>query len=155
MMCECDTDRISLLEKMKVELFLNKIIQFVHPRNSLVYYIKSLMAFEQGKIEKSQELLNRASFNGAGEYEVRLLDFEDVLGKVEVVEENSLESEDAEPHVEAITIQKTSQPELDKSGRECHICQKMFKKTFSLKRHLLSHSGVKNYGELSTGISRE
>lgn len=144
-MSDNKSEEMNLLPK--VELFLKNINKYLHPRNSFVYYIKSMVAFERGELKECQELLNRAKFYGIAQQDVRSHDFEMFLAKVEATVIESIESENLTSIEDDMKIEIANQPILVK---RCHICEKVFKKTSSLKRHLLSHSGEKNYGKLTT-----
>lgn len=126
------------------KLFLEEICSFRHSFDPQILYIQALMAYERGKINESQELLNRAKTDGLDETKVRLRDFQDVLQNVEYLK--SAEPDDVAQLCVVPTETIARIPDLVE--HHCHICGKMFKKTFTLRRHLLLHSGEKSYGEL-------
>lgn len=136
------SDKINFLNQCAS--FLEESTIFTFPSDSRVYYMKSLMAYQRGDLDSSQELLNQAEFHGLENNNVRLDGFREVLYKVE----KRISKDDK------LNVAKTKKSDLPIPRKSisvdnvCHICEKVFKKTFTLKRHLLIHSGVKNHGEL-------
>lgn len=123
--------------------FLKEICSFRHPGNPQILYIQALMAYERGEINESQELLNQAKTHGLDETKVRLRDFQDVLQNLEYLK--SAEPDDVAQL--SIVPTETIAKIPDLVEQHCRICGKVFKKAFTLKRHLSLHWGEKNYGE--------
>lgn len=133
---------VDFLESCKS--FLEEICSFHNPGNPQIIYMQALMAYERGDINESQELLNQAKTHGLDETKVRLRDFQDVLQNVECLKPAEPDDVAQRSIVPTETIAKI--PDLVEQ-HQCRICGKVFKKAFTLKRHLSLHWGEKNYGE--------
>lgn len=115
--------------------FFNKCQCEMDSSHPLISYGKSLMEFESGKVDESLELVEIAKHSGLPNFELKWDKF------VEILKTNDTNNNN-------YSYKVTKKKRDEQRTYICQVCQRKFNKLFTLKRHLKSHFGVKNYGEL-------
>jgi hypothetical protein len=124
---------------LKLEDFFNKCQYLLDQKHPLVCYGKSLLLFELKAMEKSLELLETSKNRGLQKLNMKSEEFDEILN-------NKINEIYQTTKLEIVRIGEVEQ-NLQKLY-SCHVCQRQFSKSFTLKRHLKSHFGEKNYSEL-------